>query len=64
MYNSYMFKDKLFRLTHKNTIYQSTLKLFAIFVTILVCKPDGYLVILLIYLSYSQVVKLKHYEKP
>ena len=35
-----MFNDKLVILTvtHKNTIYQSKLKLLAIFVTILVCK--------------------------
>ena len=33
-----MFNDKLVILTYKNTIYQSTLKLLAIFVTILVCK--------------------------
>ena len=33
-----MFKDKLVILTYKNTIYQSKLKLWAIFVTILVCK--------------------------
>jgi hypothetical protein len=38
MYNSYMFNDKLVILTYKNTIYQSKLKLLAIFVTILVCK--------------------------
>jgi hypothetical protein len=38
MYNSNMFKDKLVILTYKNTIYQSKLKLLAIFVTILVCK--------------------------
>ena len=38
MYNAYMFKDKLVILTYKNTIYQSKLKLLAIFVTILVCK--------------------------
>jgi hypothetical protein len=36
MYNSYLFKDKLVILTYKNTIYQSKLKLWAIFVTILV----------------------------
>jgi hypothetical protein len=33
-----MFNDKLVILTYKNTIYQSKLKLLAIFVTILVCK--------------------------
>jgi hypothetical protein len=33
-----MFKDKLVILTYKNTIYQSKLKLLAMFVTILVCK--------------------------
>jgi hypothetical protein len=38
MYNSYMFNDKLVILTYKNAIYQSKLKLLAIFVTILVCK--------------------------
>jgi len=38
MYNSYMFNDKLVIFTYKNTIYQSKLKLLAIFVTILVCK--------------------------
>ena len=38
MYNSYMFNDKLVIFTYKNTIYQSKLKLLAIFVTILACK--------------------------
>jgi hypothetical protein len=38
MYNSYMFNDKLVILTYKNAIYQSKVKLLAIFVTILVCK--------------------------
>ena len=33
-----MFNHKLVILTYKNTIYQSKLKLLAIFVTILVCK--------------------------
>ena len=33
-----MFKDKPVILTYKNTIYQSKLKLLAMFVTILVCK--------------------------
>jgi hypothetical protein len=33
-----MLNDKLVILTYKNTIYQSKLKLLAIFVTILVCK--------------------------
>jgi hypothetical protein len=33
-----MFNDKLVIFTYKNTIYQSKLKLLAIFVTILVCK--------------------------
>ena len=33
-----MFNDKLVILAYKNTIYQSKLKLLAIFVTILVCK--------------------------
>ena len=33
-----MFNDKLVILTYKNTIYQSKLKLLAIFVTILACK--------------------------
>jgi hypothetical protein len=33
-----MFNDKLVILTYKNTIYQSKLKLWAMFVTILVCK--------------------------
>jgi hypothetical protein len=33
-----MFNDKLVILTYKNAIYQSKLKLLAIFVTILVCK--------------------------
>jgi lysophospholipid acyltransferase (LPLAT)-like uncharacterized protein len=32
-----MFKDKLVIFTYKNTIYQSKLKLLAIFLTILVC---------------------------
>ena len=31
MYNSYMFNDKLHIFTYKNTIYQSKLKLLAIF---------------------------------
>jgi hypothetical protein len=33
-----MFNEKLGIFTYKNTIYQSKLKLLAIFVTILVCK--------------------------
>ena len=33
-----MFNDTLVILTFKNTIYQSKLKLLAIFVTILICK--------------------------
>jgi hypothetical protein len=37
-YKPSMLNDKLVILTYKNTIYQSKLKLLAIFVTILVCK--------------------------
>ena len=33
-----MFNDRLVILTYKNTIYQSKLKLLAIFVTILACE--------------------------
>ena len=33
-----MFNDKLVIVTYKNAIYQSKLKLLAIFITILVCK--------------------------
>jgi hypothetical protein len=36
-----VFNDKLIIVTYKNAIYQSKLKLLAIFVTILVCKQHN-----------------------